>query len=170
MTSARKIRANRANAKASTGPRTTRGKSKAAQNARRHGLSLSINADPACAAQVKNFAREIAGKRASPEIFEPAHCFAEAEIDLIRIRQARRELFSVYLPSDRNEHPQDRAKAGERICGQIVRSHRTAHFDRPLRTTSTLPPKICNSRTRCCASVIRSALARTVGIPVDQRS
>ena len=99
MTSALKIRANRANAKASTGPRTTRGKSKAAQNARRHGLSLSINADPGCAAQVKNFAREIAGKRASPEIFELAHRFAEAEIDLIRIRQARRELLRTHLPS-----------------------------------------------------------------------
>ena len=99
MTSARKIRANRANAKASTGPRTTRGKSKAAQNARRHGLSVSINADPACAAQVKNIAREIAGKRTSPEIFELAHCFAEAKIDLIRIRQARRELLRAHLPS-----------------------------------------------------------------------
>jgi hypothetical protein len=99
MTSARKMSANRENAKASTGPRTTRGKSKAAQNARCHGLSLSINTDPAWAAQVKNFAREIAGKRASPEIFELAHGFAEPEIDLIRIRQARRDLLRVYLPS-----------------------------------------------------------------------
>jgi hypothetical protein len=99
MTSARKIKACRENAKASTGPKTTRGKYKAAQNARRHGLSLSINADPAWAAQVKNFAREIAGKRASPEIFELAHRFAEPEIDLIRIRQERRELLRVYLPS-----------------------------------------------------------------------
>jgi hypothetical protein len=99
MTSARKIKANRENAKASTGPRTTRGKSKAAQNARRHGLSLSINADPALAAQVKNFAHEIARKRASPEIFELAHRFAEPEIDLIRIRQARCELLRVCLPS-----------------------------------------------------------------------
>ena len=99
MTSARKIRANRENAKASTGPRTTRGKSKAAQNARRHGLSLSINADPAWAAQVKNFTHEIAGKRASPEIFELAHRFAEPEIDLIRIRQTRCELLGVSLPS-----------------------------------------------------------------------
>ena len=99
MTSARKIRANRANAKASTGPRTTRGKSKAAQNARRHGLSLSINADPAYAAQVRN-SRTRSRERASPDIFEPAHCFAEAEIDLIRIRQARRKLFSMYLPSE----------------------------------------------------------------------
>jgi hypothetical protein len=99
MTSARKIKANRENAKASTGPRTTRGKSKAAQNARRHGLSLSINANPAYAAQVDNFAREVAGKGASPEIFELAHRFAEPEIDLIRIRQSRRELLRGYLPS-----------------------------------------------------------------------
>jgi len=62
-------------------------------------LSLSINADPAWAAQVKNFARAIAWKRASPEIFELAHLFAEPEIDLIRIRQARCELLRGCLPS-----------------------------------------------------------------------
>jgi hypothetical protein len=99
MTSARKIETNKKNSEFSTGPRTTRGKSKASQNARRHGLSLSINADPAWAAQVKNFARKMAGKRASSEIFELAHRFAEPEIDLIRIRQARRELLTLYLPS-----------------------------------------------------------------------
>ena len=99
MTSARKTRANRENAKASTGPRTTHGKLKAAQNARRHGLSLRINSDPTYSAQVKNFVRAIAAKTASPEIFELAHRRAEFEIDLIRIRQRRRELLTVYLPS-----------------------------------------------------------------------
>ena len=41
MTSARKLEANRRNARASTGPRTAAGKARAAQNARRHGLSLA---------------------------------------------------------------------------------------------------------------------------------
>ena len=38
--SARKIKANRANARASTGPRTKAGKERAAKNSRRHGLSV----------------------------------------------------------------------------------------------------------------------------------
>jgi hypothetical protein len=92
MISARKIKANRANAKASTGPKTRNGKSRAAQNARRHGLSLSIFADPARSAEVENSAHEIAGEGASSEILEFARRFAEAQIDLVRIRQARHDL------------------------------------------------------------------------------
>jgi hypothetical protein len=76
MTSARKIRANRANAKASTGPRTTHGKSRAAQNARRHGLSLSIIADPTLSAEAENLALEIAGEDANPDILESARRIA----------------------------------------------------------------------------------------------
>ena len=40
MTGERKIRANRTNAQASTGPKTARGRSHAARNALRHALSL----------------------------------------------------------------------------------------------------------------------------------
>jgi len=100
MTSARKTRANRANAKASTGPRTARGKSVAAQNARRHGLSLSISANPAGAAKANNLAREIAGKGADHEIFELARHIAEAEIDLLRARDARHKFFTMHLSSE----------------------------------------------------------------------
>ena len=46
MTSALKIKANRANALAGTGPRTRQGKIHSAQNARRHGFSLSVLTDP----------------------------------------------------------------------------------------------------------------------------
>jgi hypothetical protein len=95
MISARKISANRTNAKASTGPRTARGKSTAAQNARRHGLSLSIFADSIHAAEAENLVREIAGVGASPGIIEIARRIAEAEIDLMRVRQARHELFKT---------------------------------------------------------------------------
>jgi hypothetical protein len=97
MTSARKISANRANAKASTGPRTARGKSMAARNARSHGLSFSIITDPVRAAKAEDLAREIAGKAASPGIIELARRIADAEIDLLRVRQARHELFKTHL-------------------------------------------------------------------------
>jgi hypothetical protein len=65
MTSTRRIEANRANAKASTGPRTTRGKARAAQNALRHGLSLPIPEGQALSDEAENLAREFAGEGAT---------------------------------------------------------------------------------------------------------
>ena len=98
MTSSRKIRANRANAKASTGPRSARGKTKASQNARRHGLSVPLSAHLAYDAEAKNIAREFAGQGGSSEMFELAHRFAAASLDLTRIRRVRHELFRMNLP------------------------------------------------------------------------
>jgi hypothetical protein len=94
MTSARKIKANRANARASTGAKTVHGKARAAQNARRHGLSLSILENPVLSVEAENLARVIAGEGATPEILHFARRVAEAQIDLIRIRQARHDLLS----------------------------------------------------------------------------
>ncbi len=97
MTSARKIKANRANAKVSTGPRTKQGKSRTAKNALWHGLSLSMLADPTRVTEVENMAREIAGQNATSEIFELARRIAEAQIDLQRVRQAQLNLLTRYL-------------------------------------------------------------------------
>ena len=58
MTSARKIRANRANARASTGPQTTRGRARAARNALRHALSLPVCSIPALSDEVETLARD----------------------------------------------------------------------------------------------------------------
>ena len=91
MTSA-KAKANRANAQASTGPKTTRGKARAAQNARRHGLSLSVGSDPEWSEQIESFAQQIVGERTDRESHEHARRFASAQIDLNRIRQARHHL------------------------------------------------------------------------------
>ena len=60
MTSARKIRANRVNAQASTGPRTEYGRARATQNTRRYGLSLPIAVLPALSQQAEMLAQEIA--------------------------------------------------------------------------------------------------------------
>ena len=97
MISARKIKTNRVNARASTGPKTTQGKARAAQNSRHHGLSLSVLSDPVFSAEAKNLAREIVGEGASHESLELAHRIAEAQIDIVRIRQARHDLLSRYL-------------------------------------------------------------------------
>jgi hypothetical protein len=86
--------ANRANARASTGPKTARGRAHAAQNAFRHGLSLPVCSDPALAEEVEALAHEIAGTDARAEIQELARRAAEAQIDLRRVRYARHRLLS----------------------------------------------------------------------------
>jgi len=97
MTTALQSEANRRNARQSTGPKTTSGKSRAAQNARRHGFSISVLADLARFEQVKAMAYEIAGQGASSETQELACSIAEAQIDLLRVRQARHELITRCL-------------------------------------------------------------------------
>jgi hypothetical protein len=97
VTSDRKIKANRANARASTGPKTARGRARAARNALRHGLSLPVCSDPALSEEVEALAREIAGTDANAEIRELARQVAEAQIDLRRVRYARHQLLSHAL-------------------------------------------------------------------------
>ena len=72
-----------------TGPRTAHGKARVARNARRHGLSLPVAADTALAPEISALAREIAGDGASDARRAAAARIAEAQIDLIRIRQVR---------------------------------------------------------------------------------
>jgi hypothetical protein len=89
MTTARKIAANRQNARASTGPKSAAGKARSARNARRYGLSIPIWRDRSLASEAEALAREIAGDGASPEILELARRVAEAQIDIIRVRKTR---------------------------------------------------------------------------------
>jgi hypothetical protein len=107
LTSERKIRANRANARASTGPRTTWGRTRAARNALRHALSLPVCSIPALSEEVQALAREIAGPGANAETQELARRVAEAQIDLRRVRYARHQFLSdtlseEYYDSDAN--------------------------------------------------------------------
>ena len=97
MTSDRKIKANRANARASTGPKTPGGRTRSARNALRHALSVPVSRNPVLCAEVEVLAREIAGPDANDEIRERACQFAEAQIDLCRIRSARLQLLSRAL-------------------------------------------------------------------------
>ena len=92
-----KITANRANARASTGPKSTHGRMRSARNALRHGLSLPVYADQALSEEVEALAREIAGVDASAEIQELAQRIAEAQSDLRRARDARHQLLSQAL-------------------------------------------------------------------------
>jgi hypothetical protein len=97
LTSERKITANRANARANTGPQTTRGSTRAARNALRHGLSLHVCSDRALSEEVETLAREIAGPDANAETQELARRVAEAQIDLRRVRYAGHQFLSDTL-------------------------------------------------------------------------
>jgi hypothetical protein len=94
MISARKLRANRNNARASTGPRTAAGKTRTARNAQKHGLSVPIMANPSLAAEVKVLAQKIAGEGANDQLQQIAARIAEAQIALACVRRARHELLS----------------------------------------------------------------------------
>jgi hypothetical protein len=120
MTSERKIRANRANARASTGPKTGQGRARSARNALRHGLSLPVFSDRALSEEVEALAREIAGPDANTEIQELARQIAEAQIDLRRVRHARHQILSNALS---DLHYDSRADMREkvRIMGSLLR-------------------------------------------------
>jgi hypothetical protein len=97
LTSDHKIKANRANAQASTGPKTVDGRARAARNALRHALSLPVCSNPAVSEEVETLAREIAGPDANAETQDLARQVAEAQIDLRRVRYARHKLLSDAL-------------------------------------------------------------------------
>jgi hypothetical protein len=115
--SAGKINANRANARASTGPKTAQGKAHSARNARRHGLSLPVLADRALSEEVEALACEIAGADATAEIREPARRIAEAQIDLRRVRSARHDLLSSAL-GDANYHPRAAKRKKSKLAAE----------------------------------------------------
>ena len=121
MISERKLRSNRANALASTGPRTVDGKSRAVRNARRHGLTLLVLADPARAAELETATREIAGEGAEAELQELASRIAAAQLDLVRVRRARHALFSRAL-CDPNYQPRAATKFNLAVIKGMTRT------------------------------------------------
>ena len=94
MTSGAKTKSNRANARSSTGPKTSNGRARSAKNAFRHGLSVPAHPDPAMAEAIAVLARQIAGADAPSEIEELARRFAEAHMDVRRVRSLRHDIMS----------------------------------------------------------------------------
>ena len=125
MTSIRKIKANRANARASTGPTTGQGRARTARNALRHALSVPVFSDPVLFEAVDALARKIAGPGADAKIQELARRVAEAEIDLDRARYARHRLLNRAL-----RDPDYESEARVREKDGLVR--RCARVDGPF--------------------------------------
>jgi hypothetical protein len=97
LSSDRKIKANRANARASTGPRTAQGALARLETPFATALSLPVCSNPALSGEVEPLAREIAGPDANPQTLDLARRVAEAQIDLRRVRYARHQLLSQTL-------------------------------------------------------------------------
>jgi hypothetical protein len=90
MPSERQIAANRKNAKKSTGPRSKAGREASRRNARRHGLAITIETDPAFQDDIEKLAKALS---LSQNVGEHARDAARAELDLMRIRKIRTSLF-----------------------------------------------------------------------------
>jgi hypothetical protein len=94
---ARKVRANRQNARASTGPKSATGKARSSANARRHRLAVPIWSDPVLTANVVALAKHIAGVHASPQVMAHAQQVADAQIEVVRVRRWRLDLMRQHL-------------------------------------------------------------------------
>lgn len=89
MTSERATRANHRNAQASTGPRTSAGKARSGQNARKHGLS-AVEPNPEVEAEIEALAVLMAGEHVrGAGVLDAARAVAEAQFQLQRVRAFR---------------------------------------------------------------------------------
>ena len=89
MASVSKIAANRRNASRSTGPRSRIGKSHARRNAVRHGLAARAVLGAEEAASVQAMADQIVDGSSGVLKFHSACVVAQAELDLVRIRELK---------------------------------------------------------------------------------
>ena len=154
----RKAQANRANARKSTGPKTPCGKARAAGNARRFGLSLSVLADPMLSDQVAVLTRKIAGETSDANIVEGcAPCGGGADRPAARapgpapiLRQPIEGRRSPSLAKE-SVRSQLRVTRSARVRNYPAGGLRGVESNRPLRAPGIITPPVCCSRTRCWA-------------------
>jgi hypothetical protein len=94
MATEKQIAANRANAQKSTGPKTAAGKLRSSRNAYRHGLSCSLRLDPVISAKAGAIAHALIGENPDEDKLRSAAEFAQAQLELQRIRSTRADLMA----------------------------------------------------------------------------
>jgi hypothetical protein len=89
--------ANRRNAARSTGPRTAKGRSRSAQNARRHGFASAVVDGTKLSDGAERLARAIAGIDPTPQRLYYARIIAETRFTLARISVAKISLLKFAM-------------------------------------------------------------------------
>lgn len=153
MTSQQKLASNRANAQKSTGPRSKRGKARSACNALKHGLAAPVTLDTDTASQIASLARSLVGDQLrNPPVWIYAQQIAEAELDLVRIRQARAG----------GRHGTSRRRSGLTLQGGACPTREQSKYAK--RSAACLPKSIATSAERCPAAARRSAPSMRCGL------
>ena len=94
MATEKQIRANRENAKKSTGPKTAAGRARSSRNALRHGLSLPLAPNTEMAAKADLIRKSLVSEQGKPTRVVAAIEFAQAQLDLLRIRAVRGQMMA----------------------------------------------------------------------------
>ena len=94
MTSNRRLVSSRENGKKSRGPQSALGRRKSSKNARRHGLAIPITQDPIFNPGIGTLSQKIAGDISDPSHLDLCQALAEAQSDIMRIRQARVDILA----------------------------------------------------------------------------
>ncbi len=90
---------NRRNAQYSTGPKSLLGKQRVSQNAKKHGLSLPLRMNPYWSGEIERLARLVFKDENESAPIDLAANFVDAQLDLVRIRQARADIIrKAYRP------------------------------------------------------------------------
>jgi hypothetical protein len=124
MTTERKILANRANAKLSTGPRSATGRQRSSQNARRHGLSCPESVNSQLTTQTQRLASTIAGRTNDPSVLAAAERLAETQIELGRIRAVKSSAASEVAKLAANCKTVDLSQQLDALLAVLVRINR----------------------------------------------
>jgi len=154
MATERQLAANRRNAQRSTGPRSSQGKKRASQSARRHGFSRKTTFCDSDA--VEQLARELVGPHAGFVRLELARQAAEAHLTIRFVSQTKSRLINRILLFGelRAQEPDVPRMPAKAFWNFLELCRLTESFPRPPDATRTMPTD-ASDRT---AEAIRRAL------------
>ena len=147
MTSERQREANRANAKKSTGPKSSGGKHRASQNARLHGLRAQVSWNSERSASLERLTAEIVESSDRQISAARAREIAEAELDLRRVCSVESSLIADLLAIDKPRKKPKQARQSNRVSPAVGLA---------LRQAIVMTEKIDSYRRRAAARRARA--------------
>jgi|tagenome__1003787_1003787.scaffolds.fasta_scaffold19876571_2 hypothetical protein len=100
-------RANGRKSRQSTGPKSAAGKARSSRNALRHGLAVAVLADARRTQQVEELVRVVLGSNPEKEYLGLAFGIAEAQVELLRVREVRTKIMAGARQSLADERVND---------------------------------------------------------------